>query len=827
MPSVNRAVVHKFGGAALADADAIGNVGALLIAANATRCVVVTSALQGVTEQLLAAIEYARKGDDAGTERVVRELRDRHLSTAAAVAPEDWTLRETLEQAHDELASMLGAVVQGTTAPDARSDRVLAHGEQVASRLVAAMLTARGRHAVAADATCFLVTDGRHGDAAPDLDRTERAAYAALEPLLDAGIVVIVPGFIGASPTGAVTTLGRGGSDLTATVLARSLGAREVTLWKDVRGLMTADPRLVPEARVVKTLDPREASELAYFGAKILHPRTLTPLRAGTTLHLRPFATPAETGTSIIAGRAAKGRPVRAIAGITGQALITVSGTGMLGVPGVASRVFGVLAGMGVSVSMISQASSEQSICFTIPGTRAGEVWHRLRDAFAEELARREVDDVCVQDELTTIAVVGSGMARTPGVSARIFAAVSEAGVSVVAIAQGASERNVSFVVESAFAASAVRAVHAAFRLDKVGGGRTPQRDAPRDVVLLGAGRVARELMAQIAALTLPVDGPRVRIVGIVDRSGSLFKPRGFTPRELHAIAMRKQGGMALSGMTDGRPGNAAAAVEHIATHALSRPILVDLASGETGAALLGALSHGFDLVLANKVPLAGALSQAQEIVRGSRDDGRRVLHEATVGAGLPVIDTVQQLIASGDRVETIDCSPSGTMGYLFSEMGRGRRFSDAVREAMALGYTEPDPRDDLCGLDVARKGLILSRMLGYTGEMKDVGVESLVPSELRDVSRDEFLAALPTLDDEWGARVRSADARGEAVRYRVRATRRGVRVGLACVPRSSALASLDGTDNLFVFTTARYRDRPLVVSGPGAGAAVTAAGVL
>jgi aspartokinase/homoserine dehydrogenase 1 len=290
---------------------------------------------------------------------------------------------------------------------------------------------------------------------------------------------------------------------------------------------------------------------------------------------------------------------------------------------------------------------------------------------------------------------------------------------------------------------------------------------------------------------------------------------------------LSKRNGGSLAQLSGGRVATARDAVDFMASHALSRPVLVDVASGDTAPALLAAIAHGMDLVMANKVPLASRLSVARAILDGAKANGRRVLHEATVGAGLPVIDTLQQLHASGDRVDSVDSSPSGTMGYLFSEMGRGRPFSEVVNDAMALGYTEPDPRDDLCGLDVARKGLILSRMLGYTGEMTDVTLESLVPESLRHVSRAEFLAALSGFDAEWAQRIAEARTRGEVLRYRARATRGGVRVGLVSAPIGSPLASLDGTDNLFVFTTARYRDRPLVVSGPGAGAEVTAAGVL
>ena len=831
-PSTFSVVVHKFGGAALADAAAIANVG-ILLAADTTkqRRVVVTSALQGVTTQLLAAISRAADGDQATARSIADELRTRHLEVALGVFGDDATpaARDTLlasiGMACDELVAQLDSM-HSDAQNSALSDAILAHGERLAARIVCAMLVGRGLASVVVDGATLVQTDGRHGNAAPDLARTDAMARGVLESHFEGAQIIVVPGFIGAGRDGVVVTLGRGGSDLTAAVLARALDAREVILWKDVPGCMTADPRIVPEARVVPLLDAREASELAYYGAKVLHPRTLLPLRAGMTLRLRPFGDAGAAGTTIVVGRMARGAPVRAISGMAQQALVAVSGTGMLGVPGVAARVFGALAASHISVSMISQASSEQSICFTIPADRAAEVAELLGEAFAEELARREVDEIIVRSGLTTVAVVGSGMARTPGIAARIFGAVAHAGVNVIAIAQGSSERNVSFVVDETEAAAAVRAVHSAFRLDKVGGGKATRRAEPTDIILLGMGRVAQELVTQFTALA-PRKGKSMRIVGIIDRSGYVFHPRGMTSRQLAALVLRKQRGGALENASGGRTASALEAVNFMASHALTRPVLVDVASGDTAPALASAVAHGMDLVLANKVPLASAMAGAREILQEARESGRRVLHEATVGAGLPVIDTLQQLHASGDRVDSVDSSPSGTMGFLFSEMGRGRKFSDAVREAMARGYTEPDPRDDLCGLDVARKGLILARMLGYVGEMADVSLESLVPEALRDVSPDVFLAQLSSCDAEWEQRIADARDRGEVLRYRARATRGGVRVGLVSVPVGSALASLDGTDNLFVFTTARYRDRPLVVSGPGAGVEVTAAGVL
>ncbi|MGZ5177630.1 MAG: aspartate kinase, partial [Burkholderiales bacterium] len=373
--------MHKFGGAALADAAAILNVAELLGAdVTGQRRVVVTSALQGVTNQLVAAIGHADDGDAHATRAIVAQIRERHLEVARGVQgdhPSTETLdalRTRIAGACDELDDQLNALTRKLLPAAPLADAILAHGERLAARILCVALETRGMKSVVVDATQLVYTDGRHGNAAPDLARTDAAAPAIIDASFAQHDVVIVPGFIGAGQDGAVVTLGRGGSDLTAAVLARAIDAREVILWKDVAGVMTADPRIVPEARVVGMLDAREASELAYYGAKVLHPRTLLPLRAGMTLRLRPFGDPAAAGTTIVVGRVARGAPVRAISGMSQQALVAVSGTGMLGVPGVAARVFGALATAHISVSMISQASSEQSICFTVPADRAEEV---------------------------------------------------------------------------------------------------------------------------------------------------------------------------------------------------------------------------------------------------------------------------------------------------------------------------------------------------------------------------------------------------------------------------------------------------------------------
>jgi aspartokinase/homoserine dehydrogenase 1 len=508
--------------------------------------------------------------------------------------------------------------------------------------------------------------------------------------------------------------------------------------------------------------------------------------------------------------------------------MVTILGNGMAGVPGIAARAFGALERAGVSVSLISQSSSEHSICFAVREVDATEAAARLREAFADELARGEIDGIEIQTGVATVAVVGLGMVHTPGVAARVFSALSEAGINIVAIAQGSSELNISVVVDGSAVGEAQRAIHSAFQLGRQGGGRA-SRARTLDVVLHGFGKIGRELAAQISALptTTAAGQARPRIVGVIDRGGFVFDPRGLSRRRLASLTEGKLAGDSVACAPGGHRSDPVAAMREITDHALSHPVLVDVAAGDTRAVLDVAMAAGMDLVLANKAPLAAEASAAEVLLRGSTAHGRRVLHEATVGAGLPIIDTLAKLVSSGDHVLTIEGCPSGTLGFLFGEMGRGETFSGALRTAMELGYTEPDARDDLSGLDVARKALILARLIGYRGELSDVAVESLVPDSLRDVSPDEFLARVDEVDDFWAQRVRAAAARGEVLRYRARVTRRSVRVGVVSVPVADSLATLSGTDNQFTFTTARYRTNPLVITGPGAGPAVTAAGVM
>lgn len=813
----------KFGGASLADASALA-AAARQIAAHTGPLVVVASAMGGVTDLLLQGADHAVGGRPHEAEAVAEAIGRRHRKAAASLLPRG-TARRDVERVVDsamaeyrDIAKAIG--ILGHMSLRAR-DMLVARGEQLSGTLLSAALVRAGRKAVLVNALDLVATDGTFGGASPLLAESSRQARRVLSAHLAARRVPVVPGFIGRAPDGGIVTLGRGGSDLTATLLGRALGASKVTLWKDVPGILTADPRVVPDSRLIPELHHQEASEVAHYGAKVLHPRALIPI-AGTrvVLEVRSFLDPSRPGTIVSSRRGGRDYPVKAIAVLPGQAVVTVAGKGMVGVHGIAARTFAAVDAERLSVSTIFQGSSESSIGFTVPESEAPRAVRRLEQAFRDEIRGGLIDGVSAKLGMAVVAVVGDGMAGTPGISARVFTALETSRINVVAIAQGSSERNISFVVASGEAAEAARKVHSAFQLSKIGGGRAPDRPST-DVVLLGFGRVGRALATLIGASP---KRRRVRIVGLLDRSGYVFDSRGLSERRLRALTEKKDAGALLASL-GGTAATALDALAFMSSHAVSRPVLVDVTSDETSAILHAAVARGFDVVLANKRPLAGTWESHTALLDAAAAAGRTVRFEATVGAGLPVIDTHKKLAETGDRVRRVEGCVSGTLMFVLSAVCRGRPFSEAVREAVALGYAEPDPRDDLSGQDAARKGLILARLLGYRGAAPVA--ENLVPPAYRRLTPEAFLARLPELDAAWATRVAAAAARGEVLRYVVGATSVRAFAKLVSVPATSPLGSATGARNLITFTSDRYRDEPLVVSGPGAGPAVTAAGIL
>lgn len=827
-----RLEIHKFGGTSVADAARLRGAAARVAELPAgTQVVVVTSATAGTTDALLHILTHAVAGEAQQAQAGLNALRARHLEIAEALGAPD-EVQSSLHELLDGLAAMLVALGVTRELSPRIQDRVVITGEKLAARLLAHALVEAGRVAEAAFADTFLDTDGHHGEARALGGVYERTVQADLQPRLEAGRIPVVTGFCGRAPDGSTTTLGRGGSDLSATLIAAALGADEVTIWTDVDGVFSADPRRVPGARVIRHLNYREAAEMSFYGAKVLHQRTMIPAQAQRIpVVTRNSLNPAAPGTVVDSRFTPGSHPVKAVSAVPKQALLSLEGKGMSGVPGVSARAFGALAAHGISVTMISQASSEASICLGLPEGQAELAALSLREAFRSELSRGEVEEVSVRPGVGLVAVVGLGMARTRGVAARVMAACASAGVNILAIAQGSSELNITLALDEEELDRGVRALHEGFGLHRLDVGVDDSDGL--NLVLLGLGAIGQDLLRLLEARRAHVQarfGLIPRVVAVVDRSGFLLDPTGLGPERLREVVAAKRAGQPLAQQPHGQTGSAQDALRHALDYRLTRPILVDVSDADGAEALFEeALSRGCDVVTANKKPMAGPRAAFEALREAAVREGRVLKAEATVGAGLPIIDTLEILLGTGDEVRSVQGCLSGTLGFVMSALEAGKRLSEAVAEAKALGFTEPDPVADLSGADVARKALILARWSGLAPADAEppVQLEGLVDASWAGLPWAELQARLLTLDAEFEQRRTEAEAAGEVWRYVARVAKDEIWVGPARVAKGSPAGRLAGTENLVVFHSDRYSQIPLVVTGPGAGVEVTAMGVL
>lgn len=831
-----RLEVHKFGGTSVGDARRIGACADILrdAAEGGTRIIAVASAVTGVTDLLVAAAADAARGARHDALVRVARLQTLHEAILADLALDEadaGAVRRHLADTAAHLAELLGAASLLREISPRTRDQVLACGEKLSVRLLAAALRQRGTRAEAMDADTFLETDDRFGEAHALAGVADRSVSAAMAPRFDAGVMPVVTGFTGRAPDGATTTLGRGGSDLSATLLAAALKADEVTIWTDVSGVFTADPRVVPEARVIRQLNFREAGEMSFYGAKVLHQRTMIPVASlGIPVRTRNSFAPAEPGTLVDGTFTPGSHPVKAVTAVRAQALLSIEGKGMAGVPGIAATVFGALSQRGISVTMISQSSSESSICLAVPAEQAFEAESALKRALRASLSSGDVEEIDVRRDVALVGVVGLGMAHTPGVSARVFGALGAKRVNVLAIAQGSSELNISLAVAEAQSADALRALHAEFGLHRLDTGEDTTRRL--DVILLGCGNIGRALaplMLRQRTRFFERFGLEPRVVAIADRSGWLVAPNGFDPAELDALLAQKQSGRAIASQPGAVAGtDPVAMVRDVLRYRLARPVLVDVSDDDDSAdVFLEAFRLGCDVVTANKKPLAGDAAKARALRDEAEAHGRLLRAEATVGAGLPVVDTLDMLLATGDRLVRAEGCLSGTLGYVMMRLEEGAAFSRAVAEAIERGYTEPDPVADLSGADVARKAIILGRLAGLPSADRPLVATPLVDPKLAGTPIAELLEQLEAYDAPFAKQVADAKRDGRVLRYLARVEPECITVGPTAVPLDSPAGRLKGTDNLIVFASERYESRPLVVMGPGAGVDVTAMGVL
>ena len=802
--------VSKFGGTSVASPERIRRVVELVTATAAEgRTVVVVSALGGTTDDLLAALDAALAR--SGHTDAVDAIRQRHEAAAddLATADDRPALQVVLDARLGELTELLDGVSLLREATDRTRDAVIATGERLSAPIVAAAFRAAGHAAVALDAASLIRTDGRFGAATVDPETTRRQTREAMDAL-DPDAVAVVTGFIGSTAAGVTTTLGRSGSDYTATILAGALDAAECVIWTDVDGVLSADPRQVPDAFSLPRLSYQEAAELAHFGAKVLHPRTMRPLlRGGIPLRIKNTLRPEAAGTEI--GPADPDVPpsIRAVTAIRDAALIRVDGASVLEVPDLARRIFEPLAEAGVPVFLVAQASAEGSIGLAIRQADADAVVRLLERALARELERGDVRSVRAEAGGAVVAAVGSGMHAAAGLAGRFFATLASAHVNVRAVAQGGGDHTISAVVADAEAALAVGALHEAFAMRRL---RT-------HLVVVGAGSLGRRLLALLDAQIprLLDHGLNVVLAGVADSRRLLWDPSGLDPAS------------AADRLPEGDPTDLDGLVTRLTGARLERLVVVDAtasaAVAERHAAWLGA---GVAVVTPNKEATGRSAAAWGEAQRASRVGEAPYLYDASVGAGLGLVGRLRDLVRTGDRVLEIEGVLSGTLSYVMNRMRDGAAFSEAVRDARTAGLAEPDVRDDLSGRDVARKLALLAREVGVAVSAADVSVESLVPEGLEAVSLETFWERLPEADAAWQARLGGASA-GE-VQYVARLGADGaIRAGVESVraEAGSLLAALRGSEIAVVVRTERTGDHPIFFQGPGASADVTAAVVL
>jgi aspartokinase/homoserine dehydrogenase 1 len=788
--------ILKFGGSSVATPARIQSVIEIVKPYLKGDVAVVFSAFGGVTDVLIGISKLALESNLEYKTKLA-DIEKRHLDAVRELigVQKQSSILAQVKFMINELEDVLHGVFLVKERTPRTLDYVMSFGERLSAYIISEAFKDKGVAAEFLDARKVVRTDGHFGYAKVDFDVTNKLINDHFKNHTD---LQIITGFIGTSETGETTTLGRSGSDYTAAIFAGALHATDLEIWTDVDGMMTADPRMVKKAFTVPQMSYEEAMELSHFGAKVIFPATMQPAMVNhIPIWIKNTFNPTFEGT-VIHANAKNGKLIKGISSMNNVSLLNVQGSGLLGVVGASMRLFATLAREKISVILISQASSEHSICFAIENQYTRQAKSAIDKEFQYEIRNEEIDEVQVETDLSIVAVVGDGMKHSPGTSGRMFSSLGKNGVNVMAIAQGSSERNISAVVRQADVAKALNALHEAFFLSdrKV-----------LNVFLVGTGLIGNSLVNMIEEQYNKLAKENlleVNVVAVANSKKMLFNEEGL--KLSSCIDEMKK---------DGQSMNMKEFADKMVSLNLPNSIFVDCTSSEEVTAVYETiLSANISIVTPNKKANSASMEQYTN------------LKKTAFKRGVPVINTLNDLLLSGDKVISIEGVLSGTLNFIFSSYTDGKKFSDVVKEAKEKGYTEPDPRDDLSGMDVARKILILSRETGLSFELSDIQVENLVPVDCQKGSVDDFFKTLEKHDASFEKLRDEAFSKGEKLRYMAVLNEGKVSVKLGSVNSQHPFYSLSGSDNIILLTTERYHERPMVIRGPGAGAAVTAAGV-